>query len=185
MHQIPWKRAVLTLASLLAAGVLLWGWNRWNGTVDPEDPNQIVAAAVQQYGEAAVGEMQVQTVRQQGDYCAALLSNEDGTACLLLLRQDELFPDLYQVEGGKIPFPAGKLKQFHFPSDGEDSLCIVCGVDLPTQAASYQILRGADIYSRELERLGSQDLVDFYFGPNSDQVGSAAYLVDATGNPIY
>lgn len=50
MHQIPWKRAALTLASLLAAGVLLWGWSRWNGTVDPEDPNQIVAAAVQQYG---------------------------------------------------------------------------------------------------------------------------------------
>lgn len=183
MKRFPWNIAALSLAAVLAVGTF-WAWGRWSGTVDPGDPEQIMAAASACYGEAAAGNMQVQAVQQQGDYCAALLSDREGTACLLLLSRDGLFPGRYQVEDGRAPFPAGKLKQFRFQT-GEGAVHVVCGADLPARAACYQMIRGSEAYTRELGTLESGDLLDVYLWPDAGRVHAMAYLVDGVGNPVY
>ena len=73
-----------------------------------------------------------------GDYLALLCSDKAGEWCMSLWQRDALFPDRYQVMGGRVRVEPGigGLMVWNF-GDEENGVVVASGVGLPEEARRY------------------------------------------------
>lgn len=129
------------------------------------------------------GTLEVRERTETGDYLALLCSDRAGAWCMSLWQKDELFPDRYQVIGGRarVDPGIGGLLVWNF-GDARNAVVVVSGAELPEEARRYTWSG----LSKEYGGIADQYALDiFCLHDVPENLSPLPHLYDGNGNWIW
>lgn len=171
-----WRGALAVLLALaLLAGLFLLG--HYAASVSETDRAALARRAEKYLGSD--GPHVVETERK-GTYLAALYADDNGAWCMSVFDRDTVFKDRWGANGGKPNLKAGKLGSWNFGNPQE--AVIICGGDLPEEAACYTFQNSGITYICPIK---DRQVLDVFLLPENGDIRSH-YLEppDAEGQPL-
>lgn len=101
------------------------------------DPEQGITGVQEKLPDFQRETLRIAKMEQRGTYLAALLTDDAGYWGLCVFDRDPLFADRWRANGGKVSFRPGILGSWNYGSPQGEAVIIVCGGDLPEEAAWY------------------------------------------------
>lgn len=168
------RRGALTalLVPVLAALFLL---GHYVTSVSETDRTALARQAEKYLGSE--GTRLVETERK-GAYLAALCTDDNGSWCMCVFDRDKVFKDRWVAGGGTPNLRAGELGSWNF-GDPREAVIILCGGDLPEEAACYTFQNGGVTYICPVQ---DRQVLDVFLLPeNGDTVSHQLKLLDMEG----
>lgn len=119
--------------------------------------------------------------QRRGDYLAALFRDGEGNWCMCEYDRDQVFSHRWQAAGGKPSLTAGTLGSWNFGTGG-DAVIILCGGDLPEEAAFYTFQNSGITYICPIQ--DGQVLDVFLLPDTADIVSHHLELLDENGQSL-
>ena len=180
------------LAALL--GIAAIGWGTWLAAHYLGSVQETDIAGLEQGAAAYLGtpekmllgpfdydSLQIVETERRGDYLAALCTDDRGNWCMCVYDRDSVFPDRWRAGGGKPSLSAGELGSWNFGTGG-DAVIILCGGDLPEEAAFYTFQNSGITYICPIENWQVLDV--FLLPDTADIVSHHLELLDENGQSL-
>ena len=189
-RRMGWRGAALALVVVILAAGLYQGalaYLHYTSSVEQTDLAGLERQAADYLGRGMVdtlfqyGELTIVETEQKGDYLAALCSDGAGHWAMCVYDRDERYPDRWRANGGKRSLGAGEVDSWNFGTGG-DAVIIVCGGDLPGQAAWYTFQNSGTLYACPVE--GGRVLDVFFLPDNASISANGLALLDEEGRPL-
>jgi len=191
------KGALLTIAVILVLSVTgtgLWAWYHHATSVDGNNLTLLALAAGEVLSEYIERnnendeEYRIEVMSPEGlwivereeqdNYMAALLLNDAGEWGMCVYDRDPVFPNRWRVGGGVPLLESGELGAWGY-GHGGDSVSVICGGDLPEEAAYYYFHLDGTAYIRPMDER-TLDL----FVIRSSAIGPIPAMLDKDLRPI-
>lgn len=175
-------RGVLAALIVIAALAGMYFGYHYFGSA-PETDLEALAKKAEEYlgardSGAAVG---IAETERRGDYLAALCTDDQGNWCMCVYDRDSVFPDRWRAGGGKPSLTAGKLGSWNFGNPRE-AVIILCGGDLPEEAAFYTFQNSGITYTCPIE---NRQVLDVFLLPDTADIANHHLkLLDENGTPL-
>ncbi len=144
-----WKGALRTVLALAVLAVLYVGFvlgYHFFTSVNVDDLSDLERAAQEQYP----GYYAVKT-QKRGDYVAVLMRHENGSMRMCVYERDDIFENRWYGGGGKGNVKPGELTSWNYGSPQNEAVIIICGGDLPEEAACYIFGNNGTTYLRPVD----------------------------------
>lgn len=175
-------RGVLAALIVIAALAGMYFGYHYFGSAPETDLEALAKKAEEYLGARDSGAaVRVAETERRGDYLAALCTDDQGNWCMCVYDRDSVFPDRWRAGGGKPSLTAGKLGSWNFGNPRE-AVIILCGGDLPEEAAWYTFQNSGIIYTCPIE--DGQVLDVFLLPDTADIVSHHLELLDENGEPL-
>ena len=167
-----WRGVLITVLTLVTWTVLvlgIWIGHHYFNSVPAEDAQQFALAAERYWDDQ---DLQVIQTQKRGDYIAALLRRDDGHMRLCVYERDSVFKNRWYGGGGKSNVKPGELASWNFGDPQRNAVIIICGYNLPEEAACYIFENNGTTYLRPVE----ETVLDVFVIPDGRS--------DINGTPI-
>lgn len=171
-NRMLWRGVLITLLVLVTWVVLFLGIRvgyHYFTSVPAENAQQLAQAAERYWNDQ---NLQVIQTQKRGDFIAALLRRDDGHIRLCVYERDPVFKNRWYGGGGKSNVKPGELASWNYGSPQDGAVIIICGSDLPEEAACYIFENNGTTYLRPVD----ETVLDVFVIPDG---GS-----DINGTPI-
>ena len=175
-------RGVLAALIVIAALAGMYFGYHYFGSAPEADLEALAKKAEEYLGARDSGAaVRIAETERRGDYLAALCTDDQGNWCMCVYDRDSVFPDRWRAGGGKPSLTAGKLGSWNFGNPRE-AVIILCGGDLPKEAAFYTFQNSGITYTCPIE---NRRVLDVFLLPDNTDISSDwMELLDENGAPL-
>lgn len=169
-NRMLWKGVLATVLALAVLAILYVGLHlgyHFFNSVNVNDLSDLERTAEEQYP----GFYAVKT-QKRGDYVAVLMRREDGSMRMCVYERDDVFENRWYGGGGKPNVKPGELASWNYGSPQSEAVIIICGGDLPEEAACYIFENNGTTYLRPVD----ETVLDVFVIPDGRS--------DINGTPI-
>lgn len=171
--------AVLTLVILAALTTGLYIGYHYFTTVKADDLMGMTRAAGEYIAPPGTEGLEIVELEQRGDYIAALLTDANGRYYMCVYDRDKVFPERWRANGGKPKLNSGKVTSWNFGDPQGNTVIVVCGYNLPANAAGYILQNNGTVHLRPVD---GQVLDLFVIPDGRPDINGIPVLVDKNLN---